>query len=122
MTRSVAIRWVCCAFVMLLSTFSLASGQTLTPEQLTAFAARFGPLEPPPASERDLRADAGSEEATDMWIISNVIENGKAIGATGQPGKGLGEFGEAHYMTMAPNGDIFVADTVRPGLQKFVRK
>ena len=48
--------------------------------------------------------------------------NGKAIGAIGQPGKGLGEFGEAHYMTMAPNGDIFVADTVRPGLQKFVRK
>jgi DNA-binding beta-propeller fold protein YncE len=54
--------------------------------------------------------------------ILRLDKNGKAIGATGQPGKGLGEFGEAHYMTMAPNGDIFVADTVRPGLQKFVRK
>ncbi len=54
--------------------------------------------------------------------ILRLDKNGKAIGAIGQPGKGLGEFGEAHYMTMAPNGDIFVADTVRPGLQKFVRK
>ena len=54
--------------------------------------------------------------------ILRLDSNGKAIGAIGQPGKGLGEFGEAHYMTMAPNGDIFVADTVRPGLQKFVRK
>ena len=54
--------------------------------------------------------------------ILRLDKNGKAVGATGQPGKGLGEFGEAHYMTMAPNGDIFVADTVRPGLQKFVKK
>ena len=54
--------------------------------------------------------------------ILRLDKNGKAIGATGQPGKGLGEFGEAHYMTMASNGDIYVADTVRPGLQKFVKK
>src|SRR5207247_14446 len=38
--------------------------------------------------------------------------SGKAIAATGQPGKGLGEFGEAHYMAMAANGDIYVADTI----------
>ena len=55
-------------------------------------------------------------------FVKSFWTEGKAIGAIGQPGKGLGEFGEAHYMTMAPNGDIFVADTVRPGLQKFVRK
>ena len=54
--------------------------------------------------------------------ILRLDKNGKAIGATGQPGNGLGEFGEAHYMTMAPNGDIYVADTIRPGLQKFVKK
>jgi hypothetical protein len=41
---------------------------------------------------------------------------------TGQPGKGLGEFGEAHYMAIAPNGDIFVADTIKPDLHKFVKK
>jgi len=54
--------------------------------------------------------------------ILKLDENGKAIGANGQPGKGLGEFGEAHYMTMAPNGDIYVADTVRPELHKYVMK
>jgi DNA-binding beta-propeller fold protein YncE len=54
--------------------------------------------------------------------ILRLDKDGKAIGATGQPGKGLGEFGEAHYMTMTPNGDIFVADTVRPALHKFVQK
>ena len=52
--------------------------------------------------------------------ILELDENGKAVGANGQPGKGLGEFGEAHYMTMAPNGDIFVADTVKPELHKYV--
>ena len=54
--------------------------------------------------------------------ILKLDKNGKAIGANGQPGKGLGEFGEAHYMTMAPNGDIYVADTVRPALHKYVQK
>ena len=61
----------------------LFRGQNLTPAGLTKFAARFGPLEPPPSSEKDLRADAGADEAADMWIISNVVENGKAIGALG---------------------------------------
>jgi len=42
------------------------------------------------------------------------------VGATGQAGKGLGEFGEAHYMTFGPQGDIFVADTVNARLHKFV--
>ncbi len=54
--------------------------------------------------------------------ILRLDENGKAIGAAGQPGKGLGEFGEAHYMTILPNGDIFVADTIKPALHKYVRR
>ena len=54
--------------------------------------------------------------------ILKLNEHGKAIGATGQPGKGLGEFGEAHYMTVAPNGDIYVADTAKPALHRFVKK
>ena len=53
--------------------------------------------------------------------ILELDENGKAVGATGQPGRGLGEFGEAHYMTMTPSGDIYVADTVRPALHKYVQ-
>ena len=37
-------------------------------------------------------------------------------------GKGLGEFGEAHYLTVAPNGGIYVADTAKPALHRFVKK
>jgi DNA-binding beta-propeller fold protein YncE len=54
--------------------------------------------------------------------ILRLDGNGKALAATGQPGKGLGEFGEAHYMAMGPGGEIWVADTVKPALHKFVKK
>src|SRR5262249_53141579 len=54
--------------------------------------------------------------------ILRLDANGKAIGMMGQPGKGLGEFGEAHYMTFTPDGDIYVADTINAVLHKFVKK
>lgn len=54
--------------------------------------------------------------------ILKLDGNGKAIAATGQPGKGLGEFGEAHYLAIGPQGEIWVADTVKPALHKFVKK
>jgi sugar lactone lactonase YvrE len=54
--------------------------------------------------------------------ILKLDANGKAIAATGQPGKGLGEFGEAHYMTMGPRDEIYVADTVNAKLHEFIRK
>jgi DNA-binding beta-propeller fold protein YncE len=54
--------------------------------------------------------------------ILKLDANGRAVAATGQPGKGLGEFGEAHYLTFGPADDIYVADTVRPALHRFVRK
>jgi sugar lactone lactonase YvrE len=48
--------------------------------------------------------------------------NGNVLAAMGKPGKGPGEFGEAHAISVGPNGDIWVADTVNSTLQKFVRK
>ena len=48
--------------------------------------------------------------------------NGNVLAAVGKPGKGLGEFGEAHAISVSPKGDIWVADTVNSSLQKFVRK
>jgi sugar lactone lactonase YvrE len=54
--------------------------------------------------------------------ILRLDANGKATAAMGQPGKGLGEFGEAHYMSLGPNGEIYVADTVNRALHKFIRK
>jgi sugar lactone lactonase YvrE len=54
--------------------------------------------------------------------ILKLDVNGKATAATGQPGKGLGEFGEAHYMAIGPRSEIYVADTVGSRLHKFVKK
>jgi len=64
-----------------------------------------------------------------LWMVSGFAgeilkldENGKVVAATGEPGKGLGEFGEAHYMTIAPGGVIYVADTIKPDLHKFIHR
>lgn len=46
--------------------------------------------------------------------------NGAVLAATGKPGKGPGEFGEAHFITVSPSGDLYVADSVNGTLQKFV--
>ena len=55
--------------------------------------------------------------------ILRLDANGKAVAAFGQPGKALGEFGEAHYMAFGPNDDeIYVGDTVKPALHKFVKR
>ena len=54
--------------------------------------------------------------------ILKLDANGKATAATGQPGKGLGQFGEAHYLSLGPNGEFYVADTVNRALHMFVRK
>ena len=54
--------------------------------------------------------------------ILKLDREGKAVAATGQPGKGLGEFGEAHYMSFGPHGEIYVADTINAVLHKFVKK
>lgn len=53
--------------------------------------------------------------------ILELDADGRARAATGQPGKELGQFGEAHYLTFGPNGEIYVADTIRATLHKFVK-
>jgi sugar lactone lactonase YvrE len=47
---------------------------------------------------------------------------GKVLAVVGQPGKGLGEFGEAHFIAVSPKQDIYVADSVNGALVKFVRR
>lgn len=60
----------------------LFRGQDLSDDDLVAFAGRFGALDLAPASATD---DVGSQEKSrpDVWIISNVVEEGKPIGALG---------------------------------------
>ena len=48
--------------------------------------------------------------------------NGTVLAATGKPGKGAGEFGEAHFITVSPKGDLFVADSVNGTLQRFAKR
>jgi DNA-binding beta-propeller fold protein YncE len=48
--------------------------------------------------------------------------DGKVLAATGKPGKGLGEFGEAHMIAVSPKGEVYVADSVNATVQKFVKK
>jgi len=45
---------------------------------------------------------------------------GKVLAVVGRPGKGLGEFGEAHFIAVSPKQEIFVADSVNGALVKFV--
>lgn len=54
--------------------------------------------------------------------ILRLDANGKAVAAMGQPGKALGEFGEAHYLAIAPSGDIYVADTINAVLHRYVKR
>ena len=90
----------------------LFRSQTLSPRQLTAFAARFGELEPPPSSEKDLRADAGADSDKNMWIISNVIENGKPIGALGA---GEAEWhSDMTYLDVPPTASVLYGYEVPP--------
>ena len=48
--------------------------------------------------------------------------NGKVLAATGKAGKGVGEFGEAHFIAVSPKGELYVADSVNSAVQKFVKK
>jgi len=48
--------------------------------------------------------------------------NGKVLAAVGKTGKGVGEFGEAHSVTVSPHGEIWVADTINEAVQEFVKR
>lgn len=47
--------------------------------------------------------------------------NGQLIGALGSPGSGSGQFGEAHFLTVDGEHNIFVADVVNRRVQIFAR-
>lgn len=55
--------------------------------------------------------------------ILRLNADGTPAAMMGQPGPGpaLGDFGEAHYMAIAPSGDIYVADTINAKLHRFAR-
>ena len=60
----------------------LFRGQRLSDDNLIAFSKNFGALDIAPASATDM-AGAQEKSRPEIWIISNVVENGKPIGALG---------------------------------------
>jgi NHL repeat len=47
---------------------------------------------------------------------------GSLMDSIGKLGKGVGEFTEAHSVTVSPAGEIWVGDSVGNAVQKFVKK
>lgn len=60
----------------------LFRGQKLSDGDLIRFSRHFGELDIAPASATDM-AGAQEKSRPEIWIISNVLENGKPIGALG---------------------------------------
>lgn len=48
--------------------------------------------------------------------------NGEVLGALGEPGKGVGQFGWAHSVAVSPTGEIYVAEILNWRVQKFVKR
>jgi len=61
----------------------LIRGLNFNEEELVNFSKHLGTLEMPPANEIAAREAAGAHKAKEIWIISNVKENGKPIGSLG---------------------------------------
>ena len=55
-------------------------------------------------------------------VAGSGIGKFDVVAATGQSGDGVGAFGEAHYMAIGAEGEIFVADPVSGEVEKFVRR
>ena len=54
--------------------------------------------------------------------LLRLAADGSVAAAVGRSGDGWGAFGEAHYLTIDPDGEIFVADPVSGEVEKFVRR
>lgn len=51
--------------------------------------------------------------------FAKLDASGKVIGSLGSPGSGNGQFGEAHYIALDRNQNVFVADVVNNRVQKY---
>jgi len=89
----------------------LLRGQTMDEPGLVRFSRNFGELELPPASAERSYGDGGARQP-EIWIISNVVIDGKPIG-------GLG-YGEAEwhtdmsYIAAPPTASVLYAVEIPP--------
>jgi DNA-binding beta-propeller fold protein YncE len=54
--------------------------------------------------------------------IIKLDMHGTILGMTGTPGKAPGQYGEAHFIAVSGEGEIYVADTLNWRVQKLVKK
>jgi taurine dioxygenase len=81
-------------------------GQNLRPEQHIAFSRRFGEL------EHHVRADRCRPGYPELFVVSNVIENGRPIGSQDA---GLFWHSDLCYMAEPSRGSVFYAREVPVG-------
>ena len=63
-----------------------------------------------------------------LWLahghVGQVMKldlDGNVLAVTGKQGKALGQYGEAHYITVSAHDEIYVSDTLNWRVQKYVR-
>jgi len=54
--------------------------------------------------------------------LARVDMTGRVLGAIGRPGRGNGEFGEAHGLTLDQNDNVYISDVITRRIQKYARK
>ena len=54
--------------------------------------------------------------------IMTLDENGRVLGITGSQGKGINQYGVAHYIALDSIEAIYVADTLNCRVQKLVKR
>lgn len=54
--------------------------------------------------------------------LARVDMQGTVLGAIGRPGRGNGEFGEAHALTLDRQGNAYISDVINRRIQKFARE
>jgi peptidylamidoglycolate lyase len=64
-----------------------------------------------------------------LWVSSGtdgmvlrVDWDGRVLGKMGTGGRGAGQIGEGHMLTVTPAGDVFVADSVNRVVHKFAKR
>ena len=90
----------------------LFRGQRLTDPQLVRFSRIFGDLDLGPAGEWAERGGSSAEEFPEVWVISNVVENGRPIGSLGA---GEAEWHtDMSYVETPPKASVLYAIEVPP--------
>jgi streptogramin lyase len=70
-----------------------------------------------------------ADRAGQLWMatgndgmVFRIDWDGRVLGRMGQAGRTSGLIGEAHMLTVAPSGDVYVADAINATVHRFARR